>query len=239
MFQIRHVLGQKDIWFFVNPDMKKTAYKKVEFPTGDKIPWKWDPETGKMEIYSYNESPSVLTIELDPLESLLLVFEPGKLNAHNKAETPEARGDTVLVITGPWKVDFHHINGNNFSLTFDELKEFGTSTDEKLNSFAGTVFYKIMFDSDGRGRWLSLNNLNRGVAEVNLNGKNAGVCWYGKPVFNISSLLKKGENTLVIKYTTTLSNYVRTLKDNPAAVRWTKGYSPVVSGLTGKVVIFN
>jgi len=238
MFQIRHVLGQKDIWFFVNPDMKKAAYKKVVFPTGNKIPWKWDPETGKREIYSYNESPSVLNIKLEPLESLLLVFEPGKLNAH-KAETPEARGDTVLVITGPWEADFHHINGNNFSLTFDELEEFGTSADGKLNSFAGTVYYKITFDSDGRGRWLSLNNLNRGIAELSINGKDAGVCWYGRPVFNISSLLRKGKNTLVIKYTTTLSNYVRTLKDNPAAVRWTKSYTTMISGLAGKVVIYN
>jgi hypothetical protein len=238
MFQIRHVLGQKDIWFIVNPDMKKTTRKKVVFPTGNKIPWKWDPETGKREIFSYNEIPSVLNIELKPLESLLLVFETGKLNTH-EAEKPEAKGDTVLVITGPWEVDFHHINGNNFSLTFDEFEEFGTSADGKLNSFAGTVYYKITFDSDGRGKWLSLNNLNRGIAEVFLNGVDAGVCWYGKPEFNISSLLKQGENTLLIKYTSTLSNYVRTLKVNPAAVRWTKGYTPVVSGLSGKVVILN
>jgi len=237
LFQIRHVLGQKDIWFFVNPNKGKAICTKVIFPTGNKIPWKWDPETGNRQPYIYTRVPSELFIELGPLESLLLVFQPGKIT--DQSIEPENKpADTVQIIKGPWKAYFNHVNGGSFNLSFDELRDFGTSADEKLNSFAGTVLYKTEFESDGTANWLLLESLGKGVAEVTVNGKNAGVCWYGKPVFNISSMLKDGINTLEIKYTTTLSNYVRTMKNNPAAVRWTEGYTPLPAGLHGEVFVY-
>jgi len=237
VFQIRKSAGKKDIWFFVNSNMAKRVNAEVLFPTGNKIPWKWDPENGSREPYPFSVKPSVLNIELDPLESLLLIFEPGKARDH-ETKTDKEPADTLLVITGPWEVEFQHTNGSSFTRRLDKLVEFGTSPDNQINSFAGTVNYLTRFESDGKGTWLSLNRLNKGVAEVYINGKSAGVCWYGKPVFKISSLLKEGLNTLEIRYITILSNYVRTLKDNPTAVRWTDGYIPVVLGLDGKVVIY-
>jgi len=51
-------------------------------------------------------------------------------------------------------------------------------------------------------------------------------------------LLNKGDNKIEIKYTTVLSNYVGSLKDNPAAVRWTAGYDKLRSGIDGPAVIF-
>lgn len=236
LFQIKHTDGERDIWFFVNSNMAKKINAEVTFPTGNKMPWKWDPETGSREPYHFSGKPSILNIELDPLESLLLVFEPGKASIH-ETQTAKETADTLLVIAGPWEAEFQHINGSSFKRTFDELWQFGTSPDTRLNSFAGTVNYLTRFESDGKYSWLTLNRLNKGVAEVFINGKSAGVCWYGKPLFGISSLVRPGINTLEIKYTTILSNYVRTLKNNPTAVRWTDGYTPVMAGPDGKVVI--
>lgn len=237
LFQIRHTDGERDIWFFVNSNMAKKIDTEVSFPTGNKIPWKWDPETGTREPYHFNGKPSLLNIELDPLESLLLVFEPGKAIIH-ETQTAKEAADTLLVITGPWEADFQHIHGSSFNRTFDELWQFGTSPDNQLNSFAGTVKYTTQFQSDGEGDYLSMEKLNKGVVEIFINGVSTGECWYGKPVFRISSLARPGNNTLEIKYTTILSNYVRTLKDNPTAVRWTDGYNPVVAGPGGKIVIY-
>lgn len=237
LFQIRHTDGEKDIWFFVNSNMAKKINAEVTFPTGNKMPWKWDPETGTREPYHFSGKPSLLNIDLDPLESLLLVFEPGKARIQ-KTQAAKETADTTLVIAGPWEAEFQHIDGSSFTRTFDELWQFGTSHDNQLNSFAGIVKYTTQFQSDGEGDYLSMEKLNKGVVEIFINGVSAGECWYGKPLFRISSLVRPGNNTLEIKYTTILSNYVRTLKENPTAARWTEGYTPVIAGLGGKVLIY-
>ena len=46
--------------------------------------------------------------------------------------------------------------------------------------------------------------------EITLNGKPVGVNWYGAKCFDVSGLMKAGENKLVIKYTTTLYNRMKT-----------------------------
>jgi hypothetical protein len=99
------------------------------------------------------------------------------------------------------------------------------------------LIYSTEFESDGKGSMLILPDVNRGVTEVYINGTYAGLNWYGQPCFKISGLLKPGINQIEIKYTTLLSNYVRTLNDNPVAMRWTKDYTNLPSGLDGDIII--
>jgi hypothetical protein len=237
LFQIRHREGERDIWFFVNSNMSEPVRTEVRFPSGSKTPWKWDPETGERERIPFIKSPDELLINLRPLQSLLIVFEPAAESESALAEGT-SESDTALVIKGPWSAEFAHINGNRFTRSFDELWQFGTSDDTGLNTFAGTVNYFTEFESDGTGKYLSLGKLNKGVAVIKLNGLSAGTCWYGQPSFPIDKLIQPGTNRLEIIYTTVLSNYVRTLKDNPTAVRWTEGYKPIPSGLSGDVLIY-
>jgi hypothetical protein len=51
--------------------------------------------------------------------------------------------------------------------------------------------------------------------------------------------LVNGDNKLEIKYTTVLSNYARSLKDNPTAAIWTEDYELIPMGLEGDVKILN
>jgi len=236
IFQIRQIDGNRDIWFFVNSSRSKSVKTEVKFPTGRKIPWKWDPETGKKAPFIFTESPDELTLELEPLQSLLLVFEPDEKGSRQQPEL-SLETDTVMTIMGPWIAEFNHINGNSFNRSFDMLNDFGTSDDVELNSFAGTVDFATTFESDGTGRFLILNKVNRGVTEVFLNGTKAGISWYGKPQFRVDSLLRKGKNTLEIRYTSVLSNYIRMLKNNPTALRWTSGYDKIPLGPEGPVTI--
>jgi hypothetical protein len=176
-------------------------------------------------------------IELQPLQSILLVFDPGLKG--DKPEPVVKPDESVSIdLMGPWKAEFMHINGQVFELTFERLKEFGTSDDPDLNSFGGTVNYTTTFNSDGTGKWLELEKVNKGVIEVYLNGRQAGISWYGKPVFWIDSLVKNGENRLEIKYISVLSNYVRSLKSNQTAVHWAGGYEAISCGLEGSVKLY-
>ncbi|HBE42250.1 MAG TPA: hypothetical protein DDW27_13775, partial [Bacteroidales bacterium] len=237
VFQIRHVNEEKDIWFFVNSNCSETIKINAEFPTENKTPWIWNPEDGSRKIFPYEKNRNDLSIELQPLQSMLLVFDPGL-----KGDKPEPAGKpdefVSLNIKGPWKAEFMHYNGQVFERTFERLKEFGTSDDPDLNSFAGTVNYTTTFISDGTGKRLELEKVNKGVIEVYLNGRQAGISWYGKPVFRIDSLVKNGDNRLEIKYVSVLSNYMRTLNDNTTAIRWTAGYEKMPAGIEGEMTIY-
>jgi hypothetical protein len=207
----------------------------AEFSRGNLIPWVWNPEDGTRKLFPVSGKRNELNISLGPLESMLLVFDTdrgGEVLAHEKPE-----GKEIVDISGPWKAEFRHCDGTLFNRTFEELKEFGTSDDRELNSFAGTVKYLTEFESNGQGKWLSIDNVNRGVTELYLNGKSAGINWYGKPLFRIDSLLQKGINRIEIRYTTILCNWAMTLKDNRTAMQWTKGYDKSPMGIDGKVQI--
>ncbi|NMC36936.1 MAG: hypothetical protein GYA41_01270 [Bacteroidales bacterium] len=233
LFQIRKSYGDKKIFFFVNPNRKQSVSSVLKFTTGNLTPWIWDPEDGTRHVCPYNENMNEIRISLGPLESQLIIFEQNE-GVHD--QPAESSYDTLIVNT-KWKAEFIHKNGISFSRQLNELVEFGTSEDEELSSFAGTVKYITEFESDGKGNLLVLPEVNRGVTEVYVNGSYAGLNWYGMPRFNISGLLKPGKNRIELKCTTILANYVRTLTDDPVAMRWAKDYSKLPSGLDGEVLI--
>lgn len=236
VFQIHSTAGDKDLYFFTNSNRKVTCSMNVVFPTGKKTPWIWNPEDGTRTVFPYESSKNELSIELQPLQSMLIVFEPD-MDAPSDGLTQSVGDKAIFDIPGPWHLNFSQIDGKDFDRTFDNLIDFGLSDDPVLNSFAGTVYYTTTFNYDEEGRWLELGELNKGVSEVFLNGTKLGVNWYGRPVFNIENVLQKGDNLLEIKYTTVLSNYVRSMKNNPTAQRWTRNYSNISSGLGGEVKI--
>jgi hypothetical protein len=236
IFQIHTKHGDKDIYFFTNSNRTKTVKLNAVFPTGRKTPWIWNPEDGSRKVFPYDKIRNELTIELQPLKSLILLFDQDmKGKPENDLHT--LTGNVIMSLDGPWHVSFTNINGRSFDRTFEKLSDFGISDDSQLSSFAGTVFYTTTFSSDGDGNWLELGKVNKGITEVYLNGNMLGVNWYGRPLFPLDNHLLNGENLLEIKYTTVLSNYCRSLTDNPTAQRWTRGYENIPSGLEGEVHI--
>ncbi len=238
VFQIHKKAGDKDIWFFTNSNREKTVTINAAFPTGKKTPWMWNPENGTRSVFPFEEAENELEIVLNPLQSLLLVFEPN-LKEGPEFKSPETSFKKTVTVEGPWKATFEHVNGQVFEREMNELTEFGTSSDPQLNSFAGTVTYTASFNTTENVKWLEPGEVNKGVTEVFLNGKNAGLNWYGKPVFNIEKAVITGENLLEIKYTTVLSNYAMSLENNPTARRWTNGFEKIPVGLAGEVVLLS
>lgn len=226
-----------EIFFLANSHLHDTFQSVVTFSpeiTKGKYGWIWDPETGERYLLGSN---NVLKLELGPAESRIILFD----KEHNgKAWNPApTAGKNSLTLQG-WEVEFHHSRENWVkSIHMEELKDL---KDTDFVNFTGTVIYRKKLDTS-----LNINtflNLGKvwGVSELSVNGKNCGVKWYGKRIYDLSSYLEKGSNDLEIKITTTMGNYMKTLTDNPTAQKFTvlkNKNQPIQSmGLIGPVTFY-
>ena len=46
--------GEREIFFFANSDPEREIETDIEFSTGGKTPWQWNPETGERTPYFFN-----------------------------------------------------------------------------------------------------------------------------------------------------------------------------------------
>jgi hypothetical protein len=175
-----------------------------------------------------------IPIELAPSSSLLIVFDTAQDGETYQFLNPGSEG---MAIDGPWKLKLHHANGSRRETTMRRLADFQRYS--RLKTFAGEAVYEkeIEVDDPGAHTVISLGNV-QGVSELTINGKNIGMRWYGHHTYDISGSLVKGNNNLSIKLTTIAGNYLKSLKENQTAQRWTKGqpYYPV--GMMGPVELF-
>lgn len=237
LYQIHQNYNGKMIYFFTNVWTEKTLSFKAEFPVEEKIPWVWNPETGEKKVYPHDIA-NKLEITLRPLESLLLVFDKG---ANEKPVYKPLKIDTTnyLELNNDWHLTFKHHDGQIYKRTFDVLKNFASSGDSVLQSFAGKVIYETNWTGNEQHNVLKLNNVNEGVTEVYLNEQKVGVRWYGSHIYDLEPNLKKGENKLKVIYTTVLSNYTSSLKDYNADRQFTEGHSPFIPlGIEGPVRLY-
>jgi hypothetical protein len=234
VYQIHQYTADKKIYFFTNVHRYNAASFKATFPVKDKYPWVWNPETGEKTGFPYGSDPSELQIELGPLESLLLIFE------NEKADSTIMQGKDfqhVLTIENTWEVTEKHANGESYEWKLDELIDFAESENTEMNTFAGEIIYKSTFENTGDITHINLGHVNEGITEVFINGKKAGLKWYGQAIFPIADLLHDGKNELEIRYTTVLANYCQSLKSNPTAERWANYQEKTPTGIEGPVVL--
>ena len=133
-----------------------------------------------------------------------------------------------------WEVKFDHMNGSTFSKDMTSLIDFKNSKDPLIRNFAGTVTYSATINSKDEIKLIKLSDVNEGVTELFINGEKIGMKWYGNHCYDVSKAIKKGENKIKIKLTTTLANYCASLKEDETAMFWTNFYeTPVSAGLVG------
>jgi hypothetical protein len=227
--------GSRDLFFFANTSRTETAEFEAVLPVGDKRAWHWDPFTGKRQPYP--QQSNRVAIRLEPEESLLLVFTPGRAG-RGAAFSQLRRGADAVAVKAAWRVSFQPMNGMApFERKLDELIDIGKATnDPALTAFGGTAIYRTEFNAaDSRYSVLDLGQVH-GVSEVTLNGKKLGVRWHGRHVYNARGAIRKGSNRLEVKVTTMPANYAKSLAaTNAMAKRWA-GWFPLISaGLVGPV----
>ena len=221
VYQIHQSSADKDIYFFTNVHRYTRSNFKAKFPIQKKYPYRWNPETGERKPYYFETSPNELKVTLEPLQSLLLVFENEKPSV--KSENPKRIRTNSKAIEANWSVVGNSVDKKVFKWTMDDLSDLSKSEDSTQITFAGDLIYKTKVTISDRFTHLDLGKVNEGITELYINGSKVGKRWYGKAVYPVAAFLKEGENDVEIHYTTVLANYCLSL-DSPTVNRWTNRY---------------
>ena len=209
----------------------------LRFPnvSKDKKAWIWDAETGKR--YRLGDWQNGMEIYLQPEESKLVVFsdetdgEPYRVLKRN--------GEPKMVLDQPWNLHLRHaVTGEVLDIASEKL--FDLSKDSRTQTFAGDIEYTTTLDIDDPAsiHILDAGETNRSVVELILNGRNLGRKWYGYRMWDVSGCLRQGQNVITLRCTTSLGNYVKSLRDNPIAQRWTRGQQVAPAGLMGPISLY-
>ena len=111
-----------------------------------------------------------------------------------------------IVLKDDWKLRFSFENKAALNLKLDKLISWSESTNPEIRYFSGTASYKNEFKiskkilQGNNSLELDLGNVAV-IAEVFINGKNAGTFWKAPFRVPISDFVNKGKNTIEIKVT--------------------------------------
>ena len=231
----------EELFFLANSHLHNPYRGRIVFTdeiTAGRYPGVWDMENVKRWRIELDKEGGY-TLDMGPADSLVIVFDKNKKGpAWNPLpyEGPQSR-----TLTG-WDVELHH-SREGWTKT-DRMEQPTDLKDTPWVDFTGTVTYRTTVDAGSKPGKMLLN-LGKvyGVAELKVNGKDQGVRWYGRRVYDLSDALQPGENEIEVKVVTTMGNYMKTLTDNPTAQMWTNRKNmeqPTLSmGLQGPVTLYS
>jgi hypothetical protein len=241
--EIYFITNQSDTGISFNPSFRVKGSK----------PQLWDAITGEIRhLRDYTEvnGRTVVPLKMEGHRSWFVVFT----NSDNDKVSPSYKNNFPLLkpvstIEGPFNVDFlNKAIGPAETQTFATLKDWAESENEKIRYYSGSAIYKTTFTletiPENNGLYLNLGNVEV-IADLKINGKEAGGVWIAPYRLNVTDILKDGENELEIKVANLWRN--RLIKDNmlPENERYTwtvindikKDEKPHPSGLLGPVTV--
>jgi len=216
--QLYYKTGDKDVFYFANYSAQYPHKFSFKF-NSNKTPWLWNAETGERFIYPVNANGE-LEINLDLAETKLIVFESNQSGEKYTSVNVDAL--KVQPVQASWQLTLQHVNGTTHKETFAQLADLKTT--KAYHDFAGTITYqtKLTVNESGKTVCLDFGRLYD-VTELEVNGRPAGVKWYGRHLYDITKYVQPGDNYISVKLTTILGNYTKSLKNNKAAQEWSGG----------------
>ncbi len=231
-----------DVFLFMNAHMSEAKETDIVFPksvTAGHHAWLYDPATGKRYTLPVDKTGK-MHFRFGPSETYLFVFNKLGGSAPVWSRLPLS-GDDAVKVEGSWDVKMHHsYPDTTWTASLDSLVDFKEMKDTAYRNFMGDVTYTKTVTLSGKlPKYLNLGKV-ADICEVSVNGKPLGVKWFGERVYDVAGALKQGDNTIEVKVTTLMGNYMQTLKDNKVAQRYIlKRSQPYVSaGLIGPVQLY-
>jgi len=131
------------------------------------------------------------------------IFFSGDDKPLKKKQTKKTVGKTLNT---DWDISFEENRGVPPHVHFDKLISYTKHDNKGIKYFSGTATYTKTVTADktwfgnNTQLWLELGDV-KNIAEVYVNGKALGIIWKKPFRVNITSALKPGANTVVVKVT--------------------------------------
>lgn len=227
-----------DFFLFVNGHLTESRATEVIFQkdfVDGRTAWLYDAATG--ERYRLPLRADTLSVTLCPAETWLVVFDRDTVGPCWQP-LPEISSH-ARELTG-WQVQLWNpllADSESKSLTMRypvDLRETADST------FSGVAIYKttVLLDSMSERVVLDLGRV-ADVCELFVNGRACGVKWFGRRVYDITPYIHLGSNSVEVRVTTLIGNYLRTFSDDATVQHYIfkRGQSTVPAGLIGPVML--
>ena len=166
-----------------------------------------------------------------------------ELTIQTGGNRPQVTDHRSQITSEHWQMHLHHaVEGWDTVVVTDTLCDL-RSTD--FRDFAGTITYTTAVTLDSSLVNSPLPHLllftTDDIAEVSVNGRHCATIWHGERQCLIpSQYLRAGDNTIEIKVTTLLNNYVHTLTDDKVIQHFVlkRNIPTYPSGLRGQVLLY-
>jgi alpha-L-rhamnosidase len=226
-FVLQRSLPEAEIFFVRHP--YGAEEKEYSFPVAGRVPELWDAYTGTIKSTTHwrqDGNKTRVTLRLGKDESVFVVFA-AQQGAYPVQPETEVSDETAAPLRGKWKVTFHpKTNEAPFTKTLAGLVDLSRQKDKRLRYFSGTAVYETTFAAsardlqDGKRLMIDLGEVYD-MAELEVNGKKAGVLWMPPYKADISPFLTAGENVLKVHVTNTWVNRLIGDEQYPADFEWT------------------
>lgn len=238
---------EADLYFVANQGVSQDI--TGQFRVTGKKPMRWDAVTGEISPLSYRISGDITEVDLsfEDYQSYFVVF--GEPTTVSEFTVSPAQVHTVKTIANNWQVDFQENRGASQNLQLTDLQDLSHHDNPGVRYFSGISQYATEFSltSDDMAGELLLDLGEVGdVAEVFVNGKNAGIAWKKPYQLPIEEFAQEGINSLEVRVANLWVN--RLIGDqqpnaNPITYTAIKTYLPSAplrpSGLIGPVSILS
>jgi len=248
---VHRMLPGIDIYWVNNRNNRQENVDSY-FRVKDRAAEIWHPETGKTEMASYSteNGKTKVPLQLSPNDAVFVIFRKSARKSGFTA--PKITAKQLTVVDGAWKVSFQPDRGAPPEITMENLTMWNEYPDPGVKYFSGTGTYTkvIQAPSEWFGKkgqlWLDLG-IVRNLAELTVNGRYVGIVWKRPFRFNVTDVLKPGENTLKIRVTNLWVNRLIGDQQPGDGRKYTyttqafyQAESPLLpSGLAGPVTIIN
>mgnify|MGYP006076491839 FL=1 len=227
-FRYIHKTIEGEDVYFVASASSKPVRTAATFRVSQGKPQLWNPLTGEIRAlpdYTQTETETVIPLEFDAHEAYFVIFTKAERSIAKK-NFPTYK--TVAEISGAWSVEFDaEWGGPESPVIFQTLEDWTQRPEEGIKYYSGTATYRKTFDlpkgiKKGERLFLNLGKF-KNVAEVRINGKDAGIVWCAPWQVEITDLVGSKGNKLEIDIVNLWVNRLLGDEQLPEDVKYSTG----------------
>src|SRR5450759_64498 len=218
--QHRRIDGKDFFWLVNNGDQKQECEVNIGGVLGAASIW--NCENGEIRPISSNNitNGSNVRLTFKPLEAYWLVFDPDA-PVNTVSEKPE--GKILMTVSGAWKVIYDPAIQPTMEFPSTPPEEFIVGVEKPLENwnawglqkFSGLLEYSKTINIEKREEqmFLDLGKVCH-VAEVWINGQSLGAKMWCPHLFDISGIVKPGQNEIRVRIGNLINNSYGDIQDS-------------------------